>query len=77
MTRPSRSWLDLYVHGENLMMLCKAFRTKFQNAEEEDNTNMMIQWGEALRKTTMNCQDIAKTVLGVEELVKGKTVIRA
>ena len=50
---------------------------EFKNAEEEGNTNMMIQWGEALRKTTMNCQDIAKTVLGVEELVKGKTVIRA
>jgi len=29
----------------------------------------MLVWGEALRKTTANCVDVAKTVLGVEEIV--------
>jgi len=33
---------------------------------------MMIAWAECLRKNTMNCVDVAKTVLGVEEILKGK-----
>jgi len=33
-------------------------------------SNPFRNWGEALRKVTMNCVDIAKTVLGVEEIVK-------
>ena len=48
--------------------------TEFRKAEEEGNDELMIIWGEALRKVTMNCVDIAKTVLGVEEIVKGKRV---
>jgi len=38
---------------------------------------MMQIWGEALRKVTMNCQDIAKTVLQVEAIVKGKQRVHA
>lgn len=34
-------------------------------------------WAEALRKITNDCVSIAKTVLGVEEIVKGKSKIRA
>jgi len=66
----SKSWTDLYSHGEHLNRLCKKFMTEFKNAEERDDQPMMIIWGEALRKVTMNCVDIAKTVLGVEEIVK-------
>jgi len=46
--------------------------TQFKNAEERDDHAMMIIWGEALRKTTANCVEVAKTVLGVEEIVKAK-----
>jgi len=46
--------------------------TEFKKAEEENNDEMMRIWGEALRKVTMNCVEIAKTVLGVEEIVKAK-----
>ena len=46
--------------------------TEFRKAEKEDNEELMIIWGEALRKVTMNCVDVAKTVLGVEEIVKAK-----
>ena len=59
------------------MTLCRSFKTQFQNAEEKEDYGMMQIWGDALRKTTMNCADLAKTVLGVEEIVKGKQVIRA
>jgi len=44
--------------------------TEFRNAEERGDDAMMMIWGEALRKVTMNCVDIAKTVLGVEEIIK-------
>jgi len=63
---------DLYKHGIRLNTVCKRFITEFKKAEAEDNNEMMIIWGEALRKVTMNCVDIAKTVLGVEEIVKAK-----
>jgi len=59
----------LYSHGEHLNSVCKRFITEFKKAEEEDNEDLMIIWGEALRKVTMNCVEIAKTVLGVEEIV--------
>ena len=48
--------------------------TEFKKAEEEDNEAMMQIWGECLRKVTMNCVDIAKTVLHVEEIVNGKKI---
>jgi len=71
----TRAWHDLYMHGENLSYVCKAFRTKFNHAEEDDNEEGMRIWGEALRKVTNDCVAIAKTVLGVEEIVKGKAKI--
>jgi len=63
---------DLYKHGTRLNTVCKRFMTEFKKAEEEDDYEMMRIWGEALRKVTMNCVDVAKTVLGVEEIVKAK-----
>jgi len=63
---------DLYKHGIRLNIVCKKFITEFKKAEKEDDDEMMRIWGEALRKVTMNCVDIAKTVLGVEEIVKAK-----
>jgi len=72
----SRSWTDLYAHGERLNTVCKRFITEFKKAEEEDDDELMRIWGEALRKVTMNCVEIAKTVLGVEEIVNGKKASR-
>jgi len=68
----TESWTNLYKHGQSLNTVCKRFMTEFRKAEEENNEDMMIIWGEALRKVTMNCVDVAKTVLGVEEIVKAK-----
>jgi len=48
-----------------------------KKAEEDDNKDLMIIYGEALRKVTMNCVDVAKTVLGVEEIVNGKKITGA
>ena len=70
----SHKWTDLYTHGERLNWLCKRFYTEFKKAEEDNNENLMIIYGEALRKVTMNCVDVAKTVLGVEEIVNGKAI---
>ncbi len=66
-----RAWHDLYWHGENLARLCRSYQTLYEKAEKIDDQGMMQIWGEALRKVTMNCQDIAKTVLQVEAIVKG------
>ena len=66
----TKAWHDLYTHGERLNKLCKSFFTQFKKAEEEEDYEMMRIWAEALRKATMNCVDVAKTVLGVEEIVK-------
>ena len=41
---------------------------------DEGDLHMALSWHEAARKMTMNCVDIAKTVLGVEEIVKGKKI---
>ena len=70
----TESFTNLYKHGQRLNSICKKAFTEFKKAEEEDNEDMMIIWGECLRKVTMNCVDIAKTVLAVEEIVKGKRV---
>jgi len=69
----SKSWTDLYSHGEKLNWLCKSFYKKFKHAEEADDKEWMLAWGEALRKCTNSCVSIAMTVLQVEEIVKGKT----
>jgi len=66
----TRPFHDLYMHGEHLNAVCKKAFSEFKRAEKEGNESMMIAWGECLRKVTMNCVDVAKTVLGVEEIVK-------
>jgi len=70
----TKQWHDLYWHGQNLAYICKSFRTKFNHAEEIGDDNMMLIWGEALRKATANCVDVAKTVLDVEAIVKNKSL---
>jgi len=75
MSDEDAAWHDLYWHGRNLAYVCKAFKTKFKHAKERDDEHMMQVWAEALRKNTQNCVDIAKTVLGVEEIVKGKKIV--
>jgi len=69
------SWHDLYWHGQNLAYVCKGFRTKYKHAQENDDEEAMRIWGEALRKITMNTVEIAKTVLGVEEILKGRKIV--
>ena len=59
------------------MILCKSFKTQFQNAEEREDYPMMEIWGESLRKCTNDTVAIAKTVLAVEDIVKGKAIIHA
>ncbi len=65
------------MHGERLAWTAKMLSTNLKKSQEDEDYPMVLQWQEALRKMTNSCVDIAKTVLGVEELVKGKTVIRA
>ena len=74
MTENLAAWHDLYWHGRNLAYVCKSFKTQFKHAEEREDYEAMKSWAEALRKTTVNCVDIAKTVLGVEEIVKGRKI---
>ena len=69
-----RAWHDMYWHGETLARLMKSYQTQYENAEERGDHGMMQIWGEALRKVTVNTSEIAKTVLRVEEIVKGKKV---
>lgn len=54
--------------------LCKSFYKKFKHAEEADDQEWMLAWGEAFRKVTNDTVAIAKTVLKVEEIVKGKMI---
>ena len=62
----------MYSHGEKLNWLCKSALKKFKSAEVAGDDLMMIAWAEAFRKATNDCVAIAKTVLKVEEIVKGK-----
>jgi len=70
----SKQWHDLYSHGQHLNTVCKRFFTEFKKAQEEGNDDLMLIYAEALRKTTMNCVDVAKVVLQVEEIIKGKRI---
>ncbi len=55
-------------------MTAKMLKTNMVRCQEEGDYPMVLQWQEALRKMTNSCVDIAKTVLGVEEIVKGKKI---
>jgi len=72
----SKSFTDLYAHGAKLNSLAKSAFKKFKHAEERGDDLGMIAWAESFRKCTMNCVDVAKTVLAVEEIVKGKNILR-
>ena len=72
----NRSWTDLYRHGETLARLAKSLETNYNNAMDEGDLHMALSWQEAARKMTNSCIAVAMTVLGVEDIVKGKQVIR-
>jgi len=72
----TNNWINLYTHGERLGWLCKRFFTLFKKAVDENDENRMIMYGEALRKVTMNCSELARIVLAVEEIIKGKRITR-
>jgi len=65
---------DLYKHGTRLNTVAKRFLTEFKKAEENDDGDLMRIWGESFRKITVNIVEIAKCVLDIEEIVKGKSV---
>ena len=69
-----KSWHDLYYHGRNLDYLVRSYRTQYKHAEKRGDINAMQWLGEAQRKVEMNCVEVAKTVLQVEAIVKGKKV---
>jgi len=70
----SKSWTDLYTLGERMNFITKTFDKKLRHAEAEDNDLKIEIWGEALRKVLNDQAALAKTVLSVEQLVKGKYV---
>jgi len=63
---------NLYNHGRKLNTLSKSAFTKFKSCLESGDSMMAIAWAESYRKTVMNIVDIAKIVLGVEQVLKGK-----
>ena len=69
-----RAWHDLYWHGEVLARQIRRYETLQDTAYEEGDKHYIEVWGEALRKVTVNTKDIAKDVLQVEAIVKGKKV---
>jgi len=69
----SRSWTDLYEKGEKMNYVWKTFYKKFKHAEEADNREDMIIWGEAFRKWSNDIIALTKCVLQVEDVIKGKT----
>jgi len=70
----SKSWLDLYEKGEKMNWVWKSFYKKFRHAEEADDREGMIIWGEAFRKCSNDIIALAKCVLQVEDIVKGKRI---
>jgi len=63
---------DLYERGKNLNHVLKRFLTLFRQAEKDDNSDLILIYGEAIRKCTQNVVAIAVVVLKIEEIVEGK-----
>jgi len=63
---------DLYKKGENLNHVLKRFITLFKQAEKDENSDLLLIYGEAIRKTTQNVVAIACVVLKIKEIVEGK-----
>jgi len=64
---------DLYRHGAKMNTVAKRFFTLFKQAEMDGDDDKLLIYAECFRKITMNIVEIAYKVLGVEELIKGKT----
>ena len=70
----SRSFTDLYMWGQRLASLAKSAESKYKSAIERDDEIMSLAWLESARKTINSTIDVAKTILSVEEVVKGKRI---
>lgn len=68
----TNDFTNLYSHGIKMNTVAKRYFSLFKTAVEEDNEAMILQWGECFRKQVMEVVSVAKTVLSVEELIKGK-----
>ena len=62
----------MYWHGEVLARQMRRYETLQDKAYLDNDMHYVEVWGEALRKATVNCKDIAKDVLRIDEIVKGK-----
>jgi len=71
-------WHDLYADGQRLEYILKQLNKKFKKYTKEDNEAMMRTYGDSIRKITMDKVNIAKTVLGVEDVINRakKEIIR-
>ena len=65
------NWHDLYSDGIRLEYILKQLMKKYKKATK-DNEPMAIVYAESIRKITHEKVDIAKTVLGVEQIIKDK-----
>ena len=66
------NWHDLYSDGIRIEYVCKQIFTKLKKAAKAGNDPMVVVYAECLRKLTHEKVDIAKTVLGVEQIIKDK-----
>jgi len=71
-------WHDLYADGQRLEYILKQLNKKFKKYTKEDNEAMMRTYGDSIRKITMDKVNIAKIVLGVEDVINRakKEIIR-
>ena len=71
-------WHDLYADGQRLEYILKQLNKKFKKYTKEDNEAMMRTYGDSIRKITMDKVNIAKIVLGVEDVINKakKEIIR-
>ena len=63
-------WHDLYADGQRLEYIIKQLHKKFKKYTKDDNEAMMRTYADSIRKMTMDKVNIARTVLGVEDVIK-------
>jgi hypothetical protein len=69
-------WHDLYSDGLRLEYIIKQLNKKFKKYTKADDEAMMLTYADSIRKITMDKVNIAKVVLGVEDVInRGKKEI--
>ena len=68
-------WHDIYADGVRLEYIIKQLHKKFKKYTKENNEDMMRVYADSIRKITMDKVNIARTVLGVEDVIKKGTKI--